>query len=102
MKIAAIQMLAEFANVEANLKIAERLANQAFSEGAEWVILPEFFTSAMGFHEKMLDVARPINDKPLQLLKDLAIKHNGVLGGSFIAFRGEDSYNTFVLTFPDG
>lgn len=34
MKIAAIQMMAEFASVEANLKIAEKLANQAFSEGA--------------------------------------------------------------------
>ncbi|MFX1451246.1 MAG: carbon-nitrogen hydrolase family protein, partial [Promethearchaeota archaeon] len=67
-----------------------------------WVILPEFFTSAMGYHEKMLDVARPINGKPMQLLKDLAIKHNGVVGGSFIAIRGGDCYNTFVLTFPDG
>lgn len=95
-------MMAEFANVEANLKIAKRLAEQAFSEGADWVVLPEFFTSAMGFHEKMLDVGRPIDGKPMQLLKDLASKHNGVIGGSFIALRGDDSYNTFVLAFPDG
>ena len=36
------------------------------------------------------------------LLKNLASKHNGIIGGSFIAFRGEDCYNTFALVFPDG
>ncbi|NVM56263.1 MAG: carbon-nitrogen hydrolase family protein [Candidatus Helarchaeota archaeon] len=102
MKIAAIQMMAEFADVEANLKIAKRLATQAFTDGAEWVILPEFFTSAMGYQKKMLDIAMPIDDKPMQLLNDLAIKYNGVVGGSFIALRGNESYNTFVLAFPDG
>jgi N-carbamoylputrescine amidase len=102
MKFAAIQMRAEFANIEENLKIAERIASNAFIGGAECVILPEFFTSAMGFHPKMLDVAQPIDGKPVKLLKDLAAKHQGIIGGSFITLRDEDSYNTFVLAFPDG
>lgn len=102
MKIAAIQMVAEFANVEVNLKIAKNLVTQAFTEGAEWVILPEFFTSAMGFQRKMLDIATPNDGKPMHLLKSLASKNNGIVGGSFIALRGEDCYNTFVLAFPDG
>ena len=102
MKIAAVQMKAEFANVEENLKISERLATQAFLSGAECVILPEFFTTAMGFHPNMLDTARSINGKPMQVLKNLANKHNGVIGGSFIAVRGKETYNTFVLVFPDG
>ncbi len=101
MKVAAIQMKAKFANVEANIEIAKRLASEAFEDGAELVILPEFFTSAMGFHSKMLDVAQPINGKPMQLLVQLAKKYNGIVGGSFIALRGEESYNTFVLAFPD-
>ncbi|NVM52933.1 MAG: hypothetical protein HWN66_04460 [Candidatus Helarchaeota archaeon] len=99
MRIAASQMMAD---ESANLKMAERLATQAFTEGAEWVILPEFFTSAMGFHPKILEVAQPLDGKPMQLLKVLAVKHKGVIGGSFIALRGSDSYNTFVLAFPDG
>ncbi|MHA1884331.1 MAG: nitrilase-related carbon-nitrogen hydrolase, partial [Promethearchaeota archaeon] len=61
MRVAAIQMKAELGNVEVNLKSAKKLANNAFNDGAELVILPEFFTSAMGFHPKMLDVVRPIN-----------------------------------------
>ncbi len=102
MKVAAIQMKAKFANVKANLEIAKRLANQAFLDGAELVILPEFFTSAMGFHPKMLGVARPIKGEPWQLINQLAKKHNGVIGGSFISLRDQESYNTFVLAFPDG
>jgi len=102
MKIAAIQMRADFANVEDNLKISERLASEAFLAGAEMVILPEFFTTAMGFHPKMLNTALPIDGKAMILLKDLASKHQGIIGGSFIALRGEHSYNTFALVFSDG
>lgn len=102
MKVAAIQMNAEFTNVKANLEIAKRLASEAFQEGAELVIIPEFFTSAMGFHPKMLDVVRPLKGEPWQLLNQLAKKYNGVIGGSFIALREQKSYNTFVLAFPDG
>ena len=102
MKVAAIQMKAEFTNVKANLEIAKRLASEAFQEGAELVIIPEFFTSAMGFHPKMLDVVRPLKGEPWQLLNQLAKKYNGVIGGSFIALREQESYNTFVLAFPDG
>ena len=102
MKVAAVQMKAELGNVKVNLKSAERLARSAFKEGAEMVILPEFFTSAVCFHPKMLDVVRPINGKPIQLLNKLAKEYNGIIGGSFIALRGDESYNTFVLAFPDG
>jgi predicted amidohydrolase len=95
-------MTAELGDVKANLKSAKKLASSAFKEGAELVILPEFFTSAVGFHPKILDVVRPINGEPTHLLDQLAKKYNGIIGGSFIALRGEESYNTFVLAFPDG
>ena len=101
-RTAAIQMCAELGEVEKNLEAAERLAKNAFSQGAEWVILPEFFTSAVGFHPRMLDAARPSDGEPFQLLVNLARENNGVVGGSFIALRGNDAYNTFFLVFPDG
>lgn len=102
MRVAAIQIKAELGNIKVNLKSAERLARNAFKEGAEMVILPEFFTSAVCFHPKMLDVVRPINGEPAQLLNELSREYNGIIGGSFIALRGDESYNTFVLAFPDG
>jgi predicted amidohydrolase len=102
MRIAAIQMEAKFAEVNANLETARRLASEAFQDGAKMVILPEFFTSAMGFHPKMLNVVRPIHGEPWKLLNQLAKQYNGIIGGSFIAFRENLGFNTFVLAFPDG
>ena len=102
MKVAAIQMEAELANVNTNLKMAERLAETAFRDGAELVIIPEFFTTAMGFHPNMLDSVRNFNGKPMQMMKKLASKYKGIIGGSFIASRGQDAFNTFMLVFPDG
>jgi predicted amidohydrolase len=101
-RVAAIQMQAEFAEVESNLAAAERLVREAFDRGAEWVILPEFFTTAIGVHPRMLDAARPLDGRPTQLLKSLAREYEGVVGGSFISIREGHSYNTFVLAFPDG
>jgi len=79
MRVAAIQMTAELGNVKVNLKSVKQLATNAFKEGAELVILPEFFTSAVAFHPKMLDVVRPINGEPTQLLNQLAKKYNGII-----------------------
>ncbi|TXT62523.1 MAG: Nitrilase/cyanide hydratase and apolipoprotein N-acyltransferase [Promethearchaeota archaeon] len=101
MKIAAVQLEAEFANVKKNLQKIRRLATQAFEEGAEWVILPEFFTSGMGYHPKMHSVIQAFLGEPLSLLMELAENYNGVIGGSFLAQRGSDIYNSFLLVFPD-
>ena len=101
-RVAAIQMQADFAEVDSNLARAERLVREAFQQGAEWVILPEFFTTAIGVHSRMLGAARPLDGRPMQLLVSLAEAYEGVVGGSFIAVREGDAYNTFVLAFPDG
>ncbi len=102
LRVAAIQMLAVLGDVDANLAMAERLVRRAFAQGAEWAILPEFFTSGVAFHPVMLDAARPVDGAPAQLLRSLARQHGGVVGGSFIALRGEHAYNAFLLAFPDG
>lgn len=102
LRVAAVQMQAVLGDVDANLAQAERLVRGAFDQGARWVVLPEFFTSAMAFHPTMLDAARPLDGEPTQLLLRLAREHGGVVGGSFIALRGGQAYNTFVLALPDG
>ena len=101
-RVAAIQMQADFAEVGLNLARAERLVREAFEKGAEWVILPAFFTTAIGVHSRMLGAARPLDGRPTQLLIGLAKQYNGIVGGSFIAIREGHAYNTFVLAFPDG
>ncbi len=102
LKVAAVQMRAALGDVDANLAKAQRLVCQAFEQGAKWVILPEMFTSAVAFHPVMLDAVRPLDGEPTRLLKTLARDHQGVVGGSFLAQRGDHTYNTFMLAFPDG
>ncbi len=101
-RIAAVQMRAQVGAVARNLSSAEALASEAFRRGAQWVILPEFFPSAVAFTPAMLSAWQSLEGPPLQLMRRLAQKHDGVVGGSFIAKAGRDCFNSFLLVFPDG
>ena len=101
-KAAAIQMVAKLGDASANLEQAERLVRQAIKQGAEWIILPEMFTSAAAFHNDMLKAIKPVDGAPLQMMKKLSREGNVVIGGSFLAKDKQDIYNAFFLVFPDG
>jgi predicted amidohydrolase len=101
-RVAAVQMTAELANVDANLAKAERLVRVAFERGANWVILPELFSSGNAFHTEMARATRAIDGPPAKLLRDLARQGNTTVGGSFLAWREGNVYNSFVLALPDG
>jgi len=102
MRVAAIQMRAQVGAVARNLSSAEALVREAFRRGAQWVILPEFFPSAVAFTPVMLSAWQPLEGPALQLMRKLARKHDGIVGGSFIAKSGTDCFNSFLLVFPNG
>src|SRR6478752_82195 len=66
-RVGAIQMTAELANVDVNLLKAERLTRLAFKRGARWVVLPELFTSAMAFHPDMTKAIEAVDGRPTEL-----------------------------------
>lgn len=101
-RVAAVQMRAAVGAVSKNLAAAESLAKEAFRQGARWVILPEFFTSAVAFAPAMLSAWQPLEGAPLELMRKLAREHDGIVGGSFIAKSGADCFNSFLLVFPGG
>ena len=101
-RVAAVQMRAQVGAVARNLASAEALAREAFRQGARWVILPEFFPSAVSFTPAMLAAWQPLEGPALDLMRRLAREHDGVVGGSFIAKSGKDCFNSFLLVFPDG
>ncbi|MFN2310105.1 MAG: carbon-nitrogen hydrolase family protein [Gammaproteobacteria bacterium] len=100
--VAAIQMVPKLGDAQANVNQAEALVRKALGLGARWIVLPEMFTSGAAFHPDMLNAIQPFEGTPLQLLKDLSREGNAVIGGSFLAKRGQQVFNTFVLVFPDG
>lgn len=102
LRVAAIQMTPRLGDVAANLEQAERLIRQAQKRGAQWIALPEMFTSAAAFHPDMLSAIRSVDGEPAQLMKRLSRQGNCVIGGSFLASRAGEVYNSFLLVFPDG
>jgi len=102
-KVAAIQLEPRIGDVRGNLIACERMANEAGEKGAKWIILPEFFTTGMAFNPRIASAIQPKNNKVLDLLYDLAKRHQAYVGGSFL-MRDEDQEvrNAFFLVSPKG
>jgi predicted amidohydrolase len=102
-RVAAIQLEARLADVDANLASCERLADDAGRAGAEAIVLPEFFTTGIGFDERLADAALPPDGEATGLLRALARRHGALVGGSFLC-RDPDGEvrNTFLLATADG
>jgi len=99
---AAVQMDGRIGEVAQNIAKAEGLARRAFAQGAQWVMLPEFFTSPVGFHPALKNVALPPDGPALKMMMGLAAKFKGYLAGSFIVADKGDAYNRCFLCGPEG
>jgi predicted amidohydrolase len=103
MRVAAIQLEPRIGDVAANLEACERLAGAAAAEGAEWIVLPEFFTTGMGFFPELAGAALRPDGEATDLLKALARRHGAVVGGSFLCRDPDgEARNAFLLATPDG
>ena len=103
MRAAAIQLEARLAEVDANLEAAERLADRAGTEGAECIVLPEFFTTGIGFAPELVEAALAPDGEATELLRSLARRHGALVGGSYLCRDDDDEVrNAFFLATPDG
>jgi predicted amidohydrolase len=103
MRVAVVQLEPVVGDVAENLRRCRRLGDEAGAAGVDWIVLPEFFTTGMGFVRAMADAALPPDGAGIQLLRELATRHQAVVGGSFIC-RDEDGHNrnAWFLIAPDG
>jgi predicted amidohydrolase len=102
-RVAAVQLDAVLADVEHNLAACERLVGEAAVEGAEWIVLPEFFTTAIAFDDRLAAAALPPDGAATRLLLELAARHGAVVGGSFLC-RDPDGHvrNAWITATPAG
>ncbi|MBA2347920.1 MAG: carbon-nitrogen hydrolase family protein [Solirubrobacterales bacterium] len=102
-RAAALQIEAEVGNLDHNLEMCEREADSAAAAGAEWIVLPEFFSSGVAYRPELAQSAPPPDGAPTQLLRDLARRHGAHVGGSTLV-RDRDGHvrNAFLLAGPDG
>jgi predicted amidohydrolase len=102
-RAAAIQLEARVGDVDSNLESAESLVDQAAALGAECIVLPEFFTTGIGFVPELADAALPPDGDATELLRSAARRHGALVGGSFLC-RDPDGEvrNAFLVATADG
>ena len=101
-RVAAIQMESRDGQIEANLKHATLLVNDAAARGAKLILLPEFMPTGYTYTRAIWDAAEPKDGPTVQWLLENSRKLGVWLGTSFLEAEGENFYNTFVLATPDG
>ena len=102
-RLAVVQPALELGAVERNLERVEDLIRDAHREhGPDVIIVPEAFTSPNVYAKACLTAPRPIDGQPYQLITRLARELDCIIGGGFLAIRGEHTYGTFVLAEPNG
>jgi predicted amidohydrolase len=103
MRVAAIQLEPRLADVPANLEASERLADAAGAAGAEWIVLPEFFTTGVAFVPELADAALRPDGEATGLMLDLARRHGATVGGSFLCRDADGNVrNAWHVVTPDG
>lgn len=102
-RVAAVQLEAKVADVEANLAACERLGGEAGAAGAAVIALPEFFTTGIGFVPELARCALPPDGAATELLTDLAARHGATVGGSFLCADADGQVrNAYLVATPDG
>jgi predicted amidohydrolase len=101
-KVAAIQLEGRVADIRYNIAQAGDLLEKALRGGAQIVALPEFFTTPIVLDERLFGCSVAVENPALDMLKSLAASHCASIGGSYLAKRGDDVFNTYVLVDRDG
>jgi predicted amidohydrolase len=101
-KVAAIQIEGRVADVRYNIAQAGELLEKALRKGAQIVALPEFFTTPIILDERLFACSVAESNPALDMLQNLAKQHGAMIGGSYLAMRGGDVFNTYVLVDRDG
>lgn len=105
MKIAAVQM-ASGPDVDSNLQTAERWVGEAAAQGAELVLLPEFFCLMGRRDSDKLAIEEHPGEGPLQaFLSDCARRHGVVLLGGTVPLaspRRNRCYNSLLVFDREG
>ena len=103
MRVAAVQLDVELADVRSNLSACRALAREAAGAGAEAIALPEFFTTGAAFRPELAGAALAPDGAATEMLLEIAAEEGVLIGGSFLCrdIDGEVR-NAYLLAGPDG
>jgi len=101
-RVAAVQIESKHGSIEANHEHATPFIELAAKAGAQLVVLPELFASGYIPNETLWNAAEPKEGSTITWLKQTAKRLNIYLGAGLVETDGQDFFNIFVLTGPDG
>ena len=101
-RVAAVQMECKLGETEKNLQRATAFVEEAAEQDAKLVLLPELMPGGYTLTEAIWDTAEPFEGKTVAWLRDIGHRLGIYVGTSFLEADGEDFYNTFVLSTPEG
>ena len=102
LRVAAVQVVSNDGEVEANLARAERYVDEAAARGAKLVLCPEFLAAGYRYDVSLWRAAERRGGPTERWLSRVAVKHRIHLGASYLEAEGDDFFNTFALAAPDG
>ncbi len=100
--VAAVQMVSENGDIAGNLRRATGHVEEAAGRGARLVVLPEFMPTGYVFTKEIWDAAEPAEGPTVKWLRQNSRARGVWLGTSFLEAEGQDFFNTFLVTNPDG
>lgn len=100
--VATVQMDCNVGMRELNLAKAERLIEQAANQQAKLVLLPELMPGGYILDETIWNTAEPFDGATVTWMRNLSNRLGVYIGTTFLEARGQDFFNTFVLTNPEG
>lgn len=95
-------MQGKVGDVEYNIAHIKKLIEEAISQGAEVIAVPEFFTTPIVLDKRVKHCALPPENPAVELLKNFATQYKVTIGGSYLESRGENVFNCYTLIRPDG
>jgi N-carbamoylputrescine amidase len=102
LRVAAVQMESKNGLIKVNLEHALPYVDEAAKKGAKLIGLPEFMPTGYIFTNAIWDAGEPKEGLTVMWLREHSKRLGVYLGTSFLEADGEDFFNTFILTTPDG
>ncbi len=101
-RVASVQLLNVNHDTEGNLQKVARFVEQAADEGADLVLLPEFFAAGYLYTSDIWLAGELFDGPTVTFMQETSEQHGVWLGGSILEADRSHFYNTFVLTDRKG
>ena len=101
-RVAAIQSESKHGAIKTNHEHVLPFIEKAVQQGAQFIVLPELFSTGYVANEAIWDFAEPKDGPTVDWLKKISKQFGIYLGAGLLETDGKDFFNIFVLCDPNG